>query len=392
MLGQIKKSERSAAAVEPRREKMRRARDMYRAGWKLVKIAAEIAVPPGTVRRWKCVYHWADGAEKAGQKNESACNAPLCGELPDVLTALDAPALTGKQSLFVILYAKTCNATRSYWEVYGCSYASALVRGPVLAGKPEIQSAVRRVRKSMLSQMGLDPDDIFQKFIEIAFADITDFVEFEGEAVRLRPLSEIDGTLLQELSCDGVKIKLPDRLKALRWLGDRMGLLTEMQRARVDKLRAQTERIQQHGGSGAALEDDPITNAIKESFGLLCVQKEAVQRPGEAVPGGVPAVLPTVPTDGVQDAASGPEHGNGPGRWSRWPGQPRENPGGISSESVFGRKGYGNDKSEKRKSRESTSSVSKRLEADRHCPGAEYSVWDHLPLEKCLRMERGPGD
>ena len=181
---------------------MRRARDMYRVGWKLVKIAAEIGVPPGTVRRWKCVYHWADEAEKDGQKNESACNAPFYDESPNVLAALDVPALTGKQSLFVIRYVKTCNATRSYWEVYGCSYASALVRGPVLAGKPKIQSAVRCVRKSILSQIGLTPDDIFQKFIEIAFADITDFVEFEGETVRLRPSSEIDGTLLQSVSCE----------------------------------------------------------------------------------------------------------------------------------------------------------------------------------------------
>ena len=63
--------------------------------------------------------------------------------------------------------------------------------------------------------MGLTNDDIFQKFIEIAFADITDFVEFEGETVRLRPSSEVDGTLLQSVSCgkDGVKIKLPDRHK-----------------------------------------------------------------------------------------------------------------------------------------------------------------------------------
>ena len=303
MLGRIEKPERSVA--EPRREKMRQARDMYLAGWKLVKIATEIGVPPGTVRRWKCVYNWANEAEKAGQKNESACNAPPCDEIPDALAALDAPSLTCKQSLFVIRYAKTYNATRSYWEVYGCSYASALVRGPVLAGKPQIQSAVRCVRKSMLSQMGLTPDDIFQKFIEIAFADITDFVQFAGETVRLRPLSEIDGTLLQELSCDGAKIKLPDRLKALRWLGDRMGLFTAEQRARVDKLRAQAGRIQRGDIHRKILEDDPITKAMKESFGRLYTPPIGGSVPREPTSGGAPEPLPAAALEGIRDATSG---------------------------------------------------------------------------------------
>ena len=351
MLGKIGKPERSAAAAEPRREKMRRARDMYRAGWKLVKIAAEIGVPPGTVRRWKCVHRWADEVKKARQESESACDASTCGEVPGVLAALDTPALTGKQSLFVIYYAKSHNATRSYQRAYGCSYASALVRGPVLAGKPEIRSAARRVAESMFSRAFLTPDDIFQKFIEIAFADITDFVEFEGRTVRLRPSSEVDGTLLRSVSCGkgGFGVKLMDRLKALQWLSDHLGPDTDEQRARVAKLRAQTERIQRGSGSGEALDDDPVTKALKASCGLVCVPKEGAQNPGGATSGSAPAAS-AAPINGARDAAPGSERGNGPGWRSCCPGQPRGNAGGIFDGSVSSRKGCGNAESKKRES------------------------------------------
>ena len=72
--------------------------------------------------------------------------------------------------------------------------------------------------------------------MDIAFADITDFVEFgnstytDGETqeeiqysyVNLKNSNSVDGTLISEVSKgrDGAKIKLADRMKALEWLSN----------------------------------------------------------------------------------------------------------------------------------------------------------------------------
>ena len=118
----------------------------------------------------------------------------------------------------------------------------------------------------------LDESDIFQKYMDIAFADITDFVEFGREkvqvmsafgpvevqdpdtgekvplmkeinTVRFRESGEVDGTLIAEVrqGKDGASVKLMNRLKALDWLADHMDLATAEQRAKIVALRAKAD-------------------------------------------------------------------------------------------------------------------------------------------------------
>ena len=47
-------------------EKAEKARELYKGGMKLVEIASQLDVPPGTVRRWKSTYHW-DGEHQLGR-------------------------------------------------------------------------------------------------------------------------------------------------------------------------------------------------------------------------------------------------------------------------------------------------------------------------------------
>lgn len=92
----------------------------------------------------------------------------------------------------------------------------------------------------------LGEDDIFQKMIDIAFADITDYVKFGKKEVEVgktkkgkpiivkvnytdfRESDEVDGTLISEVKQgkDGISVKLHDKMKALQWLADRMDLLS----------------------------------------------------------------------------------------------------------------------------------------------------------------------
>lgn len=156
--------------------------------------------------------------------------------------------LTDKQELFCLYYVRCFNATKAYQKAYNCSYNTARVEGSKTLAKPNIKKKIKELKKEKLNRNLLTEDDIFQRFIDIAFADITDFVEFgstevQGEYgpykisyVNIKDHTEVDGTLIAEVSQgkDGVKVKLQDKIKALQWLADRMDLLPTRERIRVE--------------------------------------------------------------------------------------------------------------------------------------------------------------
>ena len=256
-------------------EKEIQARRMYQSGCKLVEIARELDVPAGTVRRWKSVYDWdndrADHAANA-QNKANVRNAPL----PEVESVMKNPELSDKQRLFCLYYSKSFNATKSYQKAYGCSYDAARANGPELLAKTCVRDEITRLKKMRYGQALLEPEDIFQKYMDIAFADITDYVEFGKEevpvvtmygpvmvenpetgekeqltkivnAIHALESSDVDGTIIAEVSQgkDGFKIKLMDRMKALQWLSDHMDMATEEQKAKLENIRANTAKLAQ---------------------------------------------------------------------------------------------------------------------------------------------------
>jgi phage terminase small subunit len=55
------------------------------------------------------------------------------------------------------------------------------------------------------------------EYIKIAFADMTEFVEFNDKKVILKDSTKVDGRLITEVKQgrDGVTIKLADKMKAI---------------------------------------------------------------------------------------------------------------------------------------------------------------------------------
>src|SRR5690606_4258686 len=116
--------------------------------------------------------------------------------------------LTDKQRLFCIYYIKYFNATKAYQKAYGCDYFTAKTNGSKLLAKTNISSEIDRLKAEQVNELKLDVRDILQKYIDIAFADMTDFVEFGRETiadaetgfeyevnkVKLKDSSEVDGT------------------------------------------------------------------------------------------------------------------------------------------------------------------------------------------------------
>lgn len=264
-----------------RNQKTEEAYALYEQGLTLANIARQLNLPEGTVRRWKSVYKWDSERSEKSERSKKKASA---------VTKLDASGLTDKQMLFCIYYVKYFNATKAYQKAYGVDYNSAAAVSYRLLDNVGVRDEITRLKQHKMNQALLAPEDIFQKYMDIAFADITDFLSFGQEelpvmgpfgpiilkdedtgerievkkvvnTVRFKESSDVDGTILSEVKQgkDGASIKLADRMKALDWLANHMDLATEEQRARIDALRA---KAQQTAGSGEDENDDGFIEAL----------------------------------------------------------------------------------------------------------------------------------
>ena len=268
-------------------EKAEEARKLYKGGMKLVEIASQLDCSAATIRTWKNRYKWdADGNETFQNKNEtkrnvSKKNAPkkqseekaVADEVKQVIQNTD---LTDKQQLFCIYYIRCFNATKAYQKAYGVDYATAASIGYRLLEKDGVKQEIHRLKQDRLNREFLSESDVFQKYMDIAFADVTDFVEFGNEDVdvildtgerktitvshvNIKNDADVDGTIISEVSKgkDGIKVKLADRMKALQWLTDHMDLATDKQKAEIALLKAKVQT-----DDGEEIADDGFLDAL----------------------------------------------------------------------------------------------------------------------------------
>lgn len=246
-------------------EKAEKARELYKDGMRLVEIASQLDVPAGTVRRWKSTYNWdgehqSERSEKKSERSESKKNVTDKAVADEVKQVIQNTDLTDKQQLFCIYYIRCFNATKAYQKAYGVDYATAASIGYRLLEKDGVKQEIHRLKQDRLNREFLNESDVFQKYMDIAFADVTDFVEFGNEDVdvimdtgerktitvshvNIKNDADVDGTIISEVSKgkDGVKIKLADRMKALQWLTDHMDLATEKQKAEIALLKSRAD-------------------------------------------------------------------------------------------------------------------------------------------------------
>ena len=123
--------------------------------------------------------------------------------------------LTEKQQLFCVYFVKYLNATKAYLKVYKCSEYAARVNGSKMLTNANIKKEIEKLKQNKLNQNYLEAEDIFQKYIDIAFGEV-----------------------------DGFCVRTQDQLKALNWLSEHIGIATEEQKARLELLKAQKHSIQ----------------------------------------------------------------------------------------------------------------------------------------------------
>lgn len=273
-------------------EKVDKAKKLYLKGEKLIDIANELELPEGTVRRWKKTYQWdSERSENNSERSVKTSVKKKKTVAKEVKQVMKNTELTDKQRLFCLHYIKCFNATKAYQKAYECSYEVAASASYRMLDNVGIRNEIQHLKQNRYQREFLSEADIFQKYMDIAFADITDFLDFGTEEVPVmalygpvkikdpetgeekmltktvntvyfKPSSEVDGSILAEVKQgkDGASIKLSDRMKALDWLSKHMNIATDEQKARIEQIHAQTELLK------AKAQADDIEEAADDGF------------------------------------------------------------------------------------------------------------------------------
>lgn len=134
--------------------------------------------------------------------------------------------LTDREIAFSENYIKDYNIKLAAIRA-GCSAKSANVSGLALRRKPRVNNYIAWLKLQAYQKANIDALDILNFYAKAAFADITDYVEVvnNGRLVKIKPMDEIDGQLVQELSqnaAGGISFKLIDKMTALNRLENYM--------------------------------------------------------------------------------------------------------------------------------------------------------------------------
>lgn len=268
----------------PERDKAFEIYKKHQGNIELIKIAEQLSLPEGTVRGWKNKDKWdeqigTNGTERSKQirnvpKKEK--NVPKVPKKTEIKFKDIDDELTEKQRLFCLYYVKYWNAGKAAEKAgYECSYPNGYYEiGSQLLKKSQVKKEIKRLKKLLFSDIYLEAQAVLQKYIDIAFADITDFVSFgqkevqvmgpfgpvyEGKGDDKKPVTKIvnfvdlkdsnavDGTIITEVSQgrDGVKIKLADKMKALEKLEGYFDLFPDKFKRWIEeeKLRLEEQRL-----------------------------------------------------------------------------------------------------------------------------------------------------
>lgn len=251
--------------------------DKIRKEWETTKItfkalAEKHNVAEGTVKSRRSREKWSREKDATKSKEVATISKKMQPKKEIKEPVVESDNLTEKQRLFCIYYIKYFNATKAYQKAYKCDYETAMASGSRLLRNVKISTEIDRMKEEQTNELKLDVRDVLQKYIDIAFADITDFVIFgsrevverdsysgepmvneHGEPVMtyvsyvdLVDSEEVDGTILTEVKQgrEGISVKLADKMKALEMLSKYLDLLSENDKKRLqeEKIKAETAK------------------------------------------------------------------------------------------------------------------------------------------------------
>lgn len=230
--------------------------------WEMTKItlaalAEKHGVKLGTLKSRKSREAWVRGSSRKDATRKKKVATPTKRMQPkkeQFEPVVESDDLTDKQRLFCIYYIKSFNATMSAIKA-GYATNSAHVEGSRLLRNAKVADEIRRLKGEMQQGIFIDAMDVLNKYIQIAFADITDYVMFGSverqvineetgrpklddnfkpityreSYVDLKNHDVVDGTIITEVKMgrEGVAVKLADKMKAMDFLAKHFDMVPD---------------------------------------------------------------------------------------------------------------------------------------------------------------------
>lgn len=166
--------------------------------------------------------------------------------------------MTPKQALFVQEYLVDLNATQAARRA-GYSERTAGTIGFENLQKPEIAEAISRAMSARSMRTQVTADRVLEEYARIAFARLSDVVEWGTHGVTIKPSAELSDNVLaavERVECNqseymeesggGIlrtqyKVKLHGKQAALDALAKHLGITPETVRLKVDDLNSMTD-------------------------------------------------------------------------------------------------------------------------------------------------------
>lgn len=205
----------------------------YLAGAKYKDIAAKYRVSVNTVKSWRKRYGWSREGKKrctpnapknrkrVHPKKEKVAPVQLESAQED-FDKTENGGLSENQRLFCLYYVKYRNQIKAYQKAYQCSYENAHAHANKVWQNVAVQTEIKKLMERVHEGIKIDIEDLIQQQIDIARADVTDFVDIRNGFVTMK--EDMDGTLIREIknTQSGIAIKLYDKQKAIDWLAKNM--------------------------------------------------------------------------------------------------------------------------------------------------------------------------
>ena len=265
-------------------KKKETAYELYKSGRRLKDIAEQLQISEGTLRSWKSREKWDSSNAKTLQQKNATLQRKRASikcaiedtSIKEINQVTKTDELSDKEQLFCLFYIRCFNATKAYMKAYGVKRESAAVLGCRLLKKNYIQTAIQGLKQGRLNREMLSEEDIFQKYMDIAFADMSDYFEFGSSNNvsygNLKKSDEVDGSLISEIKIStgnthSVSVKLLDRMKALDWLSEHMNMATREQKARIEKLHVEIDKATGKSNESELEKVDELLKQIKQQAG-----------------------------------------------------------------------------------------------------------------------------
>lgn len=219
-------------------------------------IAEKYGVSEATVKSWKTRYGWFREKKNGThtKKQKSMHTKKIKKEIPkkgtntvtkeELRVVCENEELNEKQKQFCVFFIKKHNATKAYMQAYGVDYMTAAAAASRLLKNVKIRAFIEMLKNEKLNQMYFSADDLVQRYMDIAFADIGDVATFTEKGIELRP--NFDPTTVKSIKDTkyGYSIQMLDPFKAMEWLDKYFEVNPENVRKReYDMLKMQ--RLQQ---------------------------------------------------------------------------------------------------------------------------------------------------